>query len=116
MNRFAGQVALVTGGSDRRRWTGSVRRPTRLRSRGDEGRRHRGTGREQLREYLTVEPRFDEMLGAQPLAGGFAASVDGDDALGTRALGRPFRGWLASASPCKGALPGRRRRSPVSAA
>jgi thioredoxin reductase len=47
----------------------------------------RRTGREQLREYPTVELRRDEVLDAEPLPGGFAVSVDGDHApVRTRAL------------------------------
>ena len=46
----------------------------------------RRSGREQLREYPTVELRCDEVLDAEPQAGGFAVSVDGDAPVRTRAL------------------------------
>jgi thioredoxin reductase len=47
----------------------------------------RRAGRAQLGEYTTVELRCDEVLDAQHLPGGFAVSVDGDDApVRTRAL------------------------------
>jgi thioredoxin reductase len=47
----------------------------------------RRTGREQLGEYPTVALRSDEVLAAEPRVGGFAVSVDGDDApLRARAL------------------------------
>jgi thioredoxin reductase len=46
----------------------------------------RRSGREQLREYPTVELRCDEVLDAEPQAGGFAVSVGGDAPVHTQAL------------------------------